>query len=436
MNIFHNKVSYLSFRLTVVTLLSFISVASLVLASGCTTTGGKLPTVLWTRQFGSSGDVDDIANAVTGNGDIFVAGYTQGTFLGQINFGIQDAFITSYDAKGQELWKRQFGTSPDTYAKGVALYQGSVYVTGYTNGTFPGQSNSGLIDAFLTKFDASGSILWTKQFGSDSNDYAYGVSTNSGGIYISGITYGTLANQKSAGGADIFLCKYDFNGNMVWTRQFGSELNDYCYSLFADEQGVYVAGVAMGTLAPYCGLGGSDAFVYKFDGNGNSHWMQQFGSAGNDYANAVTADNSGIYVMGITYGELTATKNAGGSDVFLAKLDQSGSFIWTRQFGTSNTDFAWAVSAYGGNIYLAGYTAGSFTNQFNAGNYDAFCAKYDSNGNPGWVKQFGSDKDDYAKGIFVNSSGIYITGSTLGALIGQKNTGGADAFIVKLGNTK
>jgi hypothetical protein len=242
-----------------------------------------------------------------------------------------------------------------------------------------------------------------------------------------------MLNQINAGGSDIFLCKLDFNGNIIWARQIGSELNDYCYSVFADEQGVYVAGITNGTLATYCGLGGSDAFIYKFDNNGNTLWMQQFGSASNDYANAVTADANGIYVLGITYGEVTSTKNSGGSDVFLVKFDQSGSSIWTRQFGTNDTDFVWAVSTFGGNVYLTGYTAGSFTDQINKGKYDAYCAKYDANGNFGWVKQFGTDKDDYAKGIFADSGGVYITGSTLGAFGGQKNSGGANVFIVKMG---
>jgi hypothetical protein len=436
MNMFHDKASYPLLRLIILALLAFVSVTSLVLASGCTTPGGKLPPVLWTRQFGSVSDVDDIANAVNGNGDIFVTGYTQGTFLGQNNIGIQDAFISSFNSKGQELWKKQFGTSPDTYSKSIAATQSGIYVVGYTNGTFPGQSNSGLIDAFITKFDSNGNIIWTKQFGSDTNDYAYAVSVNSTGIYVSGTTYGNMLNQINTGGSGVFLCKFDFNGNIVWTRQLGSELNDYCYSVFADEQGVYVAGITNGTLAPYCGLGGSDGFVYKFDGNGNIVWMQQFGSASNDYANAVTADANGIYVLGITYGQMTDTKNSGGSDVFLVKFDQSGSFIWTRQFGTSDTDFAWAISAFSGNVYLTGYTAGSFTDQFNIGKYDAYCAKYDVNGNPGWIKQFGTDKDDYAKGIFADSSGVFITGSTMGAFSGQNNGVGADVFIVKLGNIK
>jgi hypothetical protein len=98
--------------------------------------------------------------------------------------------------------------------------------------------------------------------------------------------------------------------------------------------------------------------------------------------------------------------------------------------GTAGTDFAWGAAAYGDEVYITGYTSGTFNGQVNAGQYDAYGAAFDKAGNLLWIKQFGTDKDDYTRGIFADSDGVYISGSTWGSFSARQG-GDTDYFIAR-----
>src|SRR5439155_1266491 len=139
----------------------------------------------------------------------------------QTSAGGVDAFLRKYDAAGNTLWTRQFGTSADDLADAVAVDGTGVYMAGFTGGTLPGQTSAGGVDAFLRKYDSSGNVLWTRQFGTSAYDSAVAIAADGTSVYVAGFTGGTLLGQTSAGGYDAFLRKYDSSGNVLWTRQFG-----------------------------------------------------------------------------------------------------------------------------------------------------------------------------------------------------------------------
>ncbi|SVB56374.1 uncharacterized protein METZ01_LOCUS209228, partial [marine metagenome] len=126
--------------------------------------------------------------------------------------------------------------------------------------------------------------------------------------------------------------------------------------------------------------------------------------------------------------------NSGGSDAFFMKYNSSGDKQWTRQFGTSSSDDASGVAVdSSGNIYITGGTQGGFGNYTNAGTWDIFLAKYNSNGVQQWVKQSGTSTEDNGNAVAIDSSdNIYITGRTSGGdLDGQTNSGRQDIFLIK-----
>ena len=100
-------------------------------------------------------------------------------------------------------------------------------MAGYTTGTLPGKTSTGGQDAFVRKYGLSGDELWTRQFGSESDDITSGIAVDSTGVMCSGYTYGTFAGQTNARGPDVFVCKYDFDGNVLWTRQLGGTDGDF-----------------------------------------------------------------------------------------------------------------------------------------------------------------------------------------------------------------
>jgi hypothetical protein len=145
---------------------------------------------------------------------------------------------------------------------------GNVYFSGITTGSLGGP-NAGDADAFIGKYDPAGNLLWTRQFGSSQLELVGSVSTDSlGNAFISGGTYGSLEGPN-AGNSDAFVRAYDSQGNVQWTRQFGTPDTDQAMGVAADGQGnVYLSGsLATGPTT-------RSAFLRKYDEAGTIEWTK------------------------------------------------------------------------------------------------------------------------------------------------------------------
>ncbi len=175
-----------------------------------------------------------------------------------------------------------------------------------------------------------------------------------------GLTGGDLDGEANAGANDAFLTKYDTDGTVVWTMLLGTTANDLGYAVNIDPAGdIFVTGNTAGALGG-ANAGDYDMFLSKVNSSGALQWTKQFGTDGYDELFGVDFDAAGNpYITGSTDGSL-AGPNAGQSDVYLAKLDASdASFLWEQQLGTSLIDnsYSVAVDIYG-NAYIAGKTYG------------------------------------------------------------------------------
>ena len=97
----------------------------------------------------------------------------------------------------------------------------------------------------------------------------------------------------------------------------------------------------------------------------------------------MAAGPTGIYVVGYA-----------GGDAFIRKYDGDGNLVWTRQFGTAGYDVALGVATHANSVYVMGSTDGTFHGQTSGGSLDAFVRNYDSDGNEVWTKQFGGAEPD------------------------------------------
>src|SRR5574338_266100 len=162
----------------------------------------------WVQQFGTDGT--DIANGVATDpsGNIYLTGSTSGSLVGA-NRGWDDAWVAKYDPAGRPLWRRQLGSEAYESANSVATDSaGNVYLAGYTEGSLRG-ANLGGADAWLAKYDCSGRPLWRQQFGTEENDVAFGVATDGeGNVYLTGYTEGSLGGVHK-GLMDAWVAKYD-----------------------------------------------------------------------------------------------------------------------------------------------------------------------------------------------------------------------------------
>src|SRR5439155_878451 len=189
------------------------------------------------------------------------------------------------------LWTRQFGSSAFDSGVAVASDPSGVYVAGATGGTLAGETNSGGIDAFLKKSDASGMELWTRQIGSSDEDIAWAVAVNTSSVYLAGSTQATLPGQTTGGGYDAFVLMYNMSGGVQWIRQFGTPSFDIAYGVAAEASAVYVVGYTTGML-PGQPSGGYDAYIRKYDAAGTEEWTRQSGTSGYDEAHAVAVNGT------------------------------------------------------------------------------------------------------------------------------------------------
>ena len=411
--------------------------------------------IQWTRQFGSNPDErrDEQGNAVAvSSSGVYVAGQTKGLFPGQSSPGgidDLDAFVARYDNLGNQIWLRQFESTSrgEDVASGVAADASGAYVVGWTAGTLPQQTSSGGWDAFIRKYDVNGTELWTRQFGTVSTDEAFAVAVNATGVYVVGYVdccLGVLPGQTRAGGSDAFIRKYDANGNELWTRQFGTGNGDEARGVALDATGVYVAGATNGDLA--APAAGRDGFLRKYDVNGNVVWTRQFGSSpppganNNDDLHAVAVGPAGVFVSGDTTGPFTGQTFSGGLwDAYVIKFDANGAQQWVRQFGTNADDYAYSVAVGTTNILVGGETGGTFPGQTYTSNGDAFIRLFDFDGNHLGTREFGNSDPpdgffglDTGFGAASDITGIYVAGVKSGGALSTTALGGNDAFVLKV----
>ncbi len=399
--------------------------------------GASAITPGWTRQFGTTNVDEAVAVSVDPSGSTYVAGWTQGALPSQTSAGMLDAFVRKYDPAGSEEWTRQFGSSDRDYLRGVATdAAGDVYLAGETEGTILGQISAGGRDAFVRKYDPAGNELWTRQFGGAGGDGAAGVALDAAGnVYVVGTTRGTLPGQTSGGDYDAFLRRYDPAGNEVWTRQFGGIEGEGARAVAVGPGGRFlIVGSTQGKFPEQSTTGGFDAFVTAYDLDGNALWLRQFGSKFNDFGVAVATDEQGdIIMVGSTDGVLVPTTAGGTTDAFVRRYDSAGTHEWTAQFGGPYIDAAMSVAVDTiGRAFVAGAIERSAGGKQGRGQ-EAFIHCYDTFGREQWANEFGTESTDMALGVAVAGSVIHLVGSTLGSLPGQTTAGSRDAFVLTLG---
>ncbi|RCJ29606.1 hemolysin [Nostoc minutum NIES-26] len=390
------------------------------------------------QQLGSTG-IDLLASSATDAcGNLYVAGLTNDS-LGGANAGSDDVWVAKYDSNGNQQWIKQFGTSKADFATSVATdNKDNFYLLGLTKGDLEGfNQGQDNYDVWVSKYDSNGNQQWIQQFGVGLIDSSFSMKVDGDrNVYLTGFSIKQQQNglifQPDGYADDPWVTKFDSNGNQQWFQQFGSSALDEAYAVDVSNDGsIYSTGWTLGDL------GGKNAGLYdlwltKHDNNGQLEWIRQFGTKDYEFPRGIGTDSqSNVYMTGWTLGNLGG-QNAGSDDAWVAKYDSNGNQQWIQQFGTSGDDASLSMKVdLNGNIFLAGYTDKDLGGK-NAGSNDAWIAKYDSNGNQQWIQQFGTSGDDAATSVSVDNTGnVYVTGITEGSF-GNTNAGSVDSWIAKL----
>ncbi len=382
--------------------------------------------------------------AVDPTGNVFAAGTTNGGVSGGTLTGTQDFFVAKYGVLGDLLWAKQRGVSGvSTLANGAASDgSGAIFVAGSTQGSLDGNTLVGSPnDFFVSKFDASGTWLWTQQLGASGveTDGNATATDSSGAVYVAGTTFGGLDTNLLTGIQDFYVTKYDTSGSKQWTQQMGvGGVNTVALGVATDSgNNVLVAGYTQGGLGINTLVGNQDFFVTKYSSTGSIAWTQQLGVLGhNTTGSSVATDSSGnVYVAGYTDGGLDTNTITGTQDYFLTKFDATGAKKWTTQFGVAaaSTTATGVSTDAAGSIFVTGYTAGGLGTNTLTGTQDLFLAKYDTLGNRLWIKQLGvAVFATQANGVATDGSGnAFVSGFAYGALDGATPFGFPDVFVTK-----
>lgn len=398
--------------------------------------------IQWSRQNGTNGV--DSANAVGyGEFGVFVAGDTVGAFPTQERVGGKDAVLLLFEPNGTLKWVKQFGAAgnAEDVATGVAGDGSGAYVVGSTTGPLPGQAQVGQRDSFIRKYDGAGNVLWTRQFGSQTDDSATAVAAHTSGVYVVGdieCCAGSLPGLPPTAATDAYVIKVSGDGNVLWVRMISTVETERAVAVAVDDTGLYVAGTTNGALGGPAGQ--RDGFVRKFSHEGAVLWTRQFstvradGISTNDNVYGVAVGFGGVYVSGATaQGSIPGSSFVGGLwDGFLTKLDTSGTVQWYRQIGTDGDDHPYALAVGVGHVLVAGGTGSSLVSGAFVGSDDAFFRLYDFDGNVLGTRQFGNGGNDSGNGVVSYPGGYFVAGSKNGNSLGLTPLGDNDAFLLNV----
>jgi len=452
------------------------------------------PVLAYSTYLGGSGFEEGAGIAVDAFGNAYVAGDTNSadfpTTLGafQPTLGAtQDAFVTKLSPLGNTLIYSTFlGGSSDDVGRGIALdASGDAYVTGQTNSTnFPTtlaafqQARAGARDAFVTELNAQGSgLLYSTFLGGPEEDGGLAIAWSPAGTAnVTGYTVSTnfpttlgAFQTSKAGRADIFVTKLNVLGTgLLYSTYVGGSADDVGTGIAVDaSDNPYVIGyttsenypTTVGALQPTIG-GLFDGLVTKLNPLGTALvYSTYLGGTQSDSGQGIVVDASGTaYLAGYTRStDFPSTPaafqpaNAGGYDIFVAKLNPLGNALtYSTYIGGSGDDQAYAIAVdASGSAYLTGFTFNSTDfptvsafQTANAGGFDAFVAKLNPLGAAlDYSSYLGGNLEDLGFGIAVDVSGnAYVTGRTASAdfpitvgAVQPAYAGGLDAFVAKVG---
>lgn len=381
----------------------------------------------WIRQVGGL-EVDEGRDvAVTVAGEVVVGGFQRTPNNQQPQRG--DGLLVAFNAQGDEQWTRALAAATDRGAWGMALDEQGILVAEDVTSYAPGEYSAGAYDAVLSLYSLGGERVWSTQHGTLENDSGSAVVVGTNTYFLVGYTSGPMDGQPVLGGGDVFVAAHDLQGRSTWTKLFGTSSSDYAAGAVPDGVGgAYLAGTTSGSWGTP--LGGVDGFVLRMDPSGGETWVSQFGTAQSDEAYAIASvDAGGVVVTGGTRGDLAAP-SAGGTDVFLTRFDESGGQVWARQFGTTAEDVAYGVTVdSSGNVAVVGGTSASLDFQQAFGNVDGFISVFDADGTKLWTRQFGTSSEDRAIATAADDSGFLILGYTRGEMAAGEALGGRDVFL-------
>lgn len=319
----------------------------------------------WQKTFGGSNY--DYANAVdvTSDGGYIVTGITYS--FGQ---GNGDAWVIKLDSTGAIQWQKVLGTAGADYFYSVQQTKDGGYIlAGYSGG-----------HSWVAKLNSSGAVVWNNVYTVSNVDGAATVRQTFDGGYVVTGSFTTNGYCYSCGpfstccdyyDNNTYILRIDANGALIWQKNFGNTNDSIGRSIRQTADGGFIEA---GYTRSFGG-GGSDVEVIRLDGSGNLVWWRTFGWTYDDEANSVEqTSDGGFLVSGFSKSSGVGTPSYANGWIF--KLNSSGSILWQKMYGGNNDEQFY----FGSLTSDGGIIAGGSTSSFGAGASDVWLMKLDSSG--------------------------------------------------------
>lgn len=384
---------------------------------------------------------------VDDEGNVYNIGYfEEATDFGKIRLepynDTRDIYVLKMDTDGKYLWANQVRAYYSIHRScdiGIDA-GGNVFITGDISGSvYFGKihletTDLSDTDVFIARMDAAGGFIWADSAGGFGSDRGMAIDVAPEGNacltgYFSSQAEFDQIQLSAVGIQDIFAAEINADGDFIWVSNAGGTgiTDDKGWGIAVDSSGsVYISGIFSGTA--YFGdielvsLGVNDVYIAKLDTDGNYLWAIRAGGLGKDECYRIAVDdNDDIFIAGRFYytgyfGDFTIIPDYGDCAIFIAKLDKDGNFIWVQMAGCTSFCCAYALDVDPeGNCYIGGsfYDTAYFGDieMTSAGEADVFIARLDQEGNFIWVSTGAGLKWDYLYGIDAGDNYIYITGN-------------------------
>ena len=298
----------------------------------------------------------------------------------------------------------------------------------------------------LIKYSRRGRLEWRQIVSSDSGVQATGLAVDEdGNIAVCGLTRATNLGFAAAGDYDAVVFKFNDDGELQWTRNFGGSRADGFEQIAAAPDGGFVAvGYSSSSDGTGASLGLSAArsapIVVKFGADGSIAWQRAVGATGDTLTSVAVDTDGSVYAAGnfTSSGANSLFTSYGRADAGLVKFSSSGEQQWVQQFGGSRVDNFLAVTAASdGGCVAVGRSASrdrTMSKLSNNGGYDAIMVKYNADGSIAWQSVVHGLLDDCFTGVCATEDGFALAGYTNSSNSDFRkvgNRGGTDAFLVR-----
>lgn len=253
---------------------------------------------------------------------------------------------------------------------------------------------------------------YQRAIGGTDGDFAHSIARTADSGYV-------LAGDTEGFGVvniDMYIVKLNSSGVLQWTRTIGGTGDDYTMSIIQTTDGSYV----IAGFTTSFGAGSQDMFIVKLNSSGTLQWTRTIGGTNNDYAYSIIQTADGGYAVA----GYTVSYGTGGGDFYIVKLNSSGTLQWSITHGGTSVDIANSIM----QDKDGGYTVAGQTGSFGAGNYDMYIMHLNSAGGIQWKRTIGGTGEDYAISVIQTADSSYV----LAGLTNSFGAGNYDVYLVKL----